>query len=267
MSSLVHALRSELEGLGEVVKKADISSGWFAIYPTAWARRADEAARRGRPGPNLVVYRTASGEPRDHYVVPFAVVQELLVDDTLTHSKIHGSVRWNLTLVDGQLHVSHRPGAIDVSRYHRAPLVLEGRLEPSVSVAAATPKEDAAAVGIVEGIQREVTIIAKSRSQKLRRLALERAGGCCEGCGTDFGVLFGGMGLRVLQVHHKQQLALNSVPVVTSSDDLAVVCANCHAIVHANPKEAMPMDVIRALWATVKALPNTRLQPSAAGRS
>ena len=250
MTSLVHALRSKLEDLGEVVKKANISSGWFAGYPAAWDRRTEEAERRGRSGPNLIVYRTLSGEPRDHYVVPFVVAKELLTEDTLTHSEAHGSVRWNLTLVDGQLHVSHRPGAIDVSLYHGAPLLVEGKQEFRSNIAPGLAADDVTAQGIVEGIEREIKLIARSRSQKLRRLALERAQGLCEACGTDFGTLFGGIGLRVLQVHHKQQLALRSVPAVTNPSDLAVVCANCHAIIHSNPKAALPVAVVRGLWTT-----------------
>jgi hypothetical protein len=252
MASLVHALRQRLEGLGEVVKKADISSGWFAVYPRPWEHRAQEARRRGRPGPNLIVYRTSSGEARDHYVIPFQIASELLTSDTLTHSEVHGSVRWNLTLVDGGLHVSHRSGAIDVRRYHRAPLLVDGAAAAPLDVAPATRTEDAAAQAIVEGIEREVALIARSRSQRLRRLALERANGVCEACGRTFGTLFGGLGLRVLQVHHKHQLALRSVPTVTSPDDLAVVCANCHALIHSNPKAALPMDVVRVLWAATK---------------
>lgn len=241
-----------MEELGEVVKKADVSSGWFAVYPSAWQRRARDAERHGRPGPNLIVYRTASGKPRDHYVVPFAVANELLTDDTLTHSKVHGSVRWNLTLSDGQLHVTHRPGALDVSGYYGVPLLVEGKAEVRGIGVQKGSRGDALAQGIVEGIEREIELIAKSRSQKLRRLALKRAGGLCEACGTDFARMFGGIGLRVLQVHHKEQLALRSVPAVTSPDDLAVVCANCHAMIHSNPKRALPMDVIRELWATSK---------------
>ena len=76
-------------------------------------------------------------------------------------------------------------------------------------------------LGIVEGIQRELNLIAKSRSQRLRRLALQRAKGICEACGTDFASLFGGM-----------------------------VCANCHALIHANPGATLPVDVVRELWTT-----------------
>lgn len=250
MASVVDALRQRLEALGEVVKKADSSTGWFAVYPRRWKHQSLEARRSGRLGPNLIVYRTASGEPRDHYVVPFEVASELLTDDTLTHSSINRAVRWNLTLADGQLHVSHRLGAIDVTGYRGAPLLVEGAASIALAVAPTVRADETVAQGIVEGIEREVKLIARSRSRRLRRLAMERAHGVCEACGNDFGALFGGLGLRVLQVHHEQQLALKAVPAVTSVDDLAVVCANCHGIIHSNPKAALPIDVIRELWAT-----------------
>ena len=263
MPSLVESLRKQLEELGEVVKKADISSGWFAVYPNAWQRRSDAAERRGRSGPNLIVYRTQSTEPRDHFVIPFAVVRDLLTDDTLTHSKVHGSVRWNLTLNEGQLHVSHRPGSVDVSRYHRAPLLVEGGSDaswhplPTIDFASGTTE------GIIEGIERETKIISRSRNARLRRAALKRSNGLCEACGTDFSTLFGGIGLRTLQVHHRQQLALRTVPTVTSPDDLAVVCANCHAMIHADPKAALEVELLRGLWATLRTPPNPAMEPTA----
>jgi predicted HNH restriction endonuclease len=65
-----------------------------------------------------------------------------------------------------------------------------------------------------------MTVIARSRSRKLRQSALRRSKGVCEACGIDFSLLFDGKGLRALQVHHKQQLALQDVPKLTSPDDL-----------------------------------------------
>lgn len=54
--------------------------------------------------------------------------------------------------------------------------------------------------------------------------------------------------MRALQVHHKKQLALQDKPTVTTIHDLAVVCANCHSIIHADPKSAMPLEALQELW-------------------
>ncbi len=54
-----------------------------------------------------------------------------------------------------------------------------------------------------------------------------------------------GLGQRVLQVHHKHQLALLDEPKVNGIDDLAVVCANCHQLIHADMARAMPVEELR----------------------
>lgn len=97
----------------------------------------------------------------------------------------------------------------------------------------------------IEGIARETTIITRSRSESLRRAALERARGICDACGTDYSKLAGGLGKRVLQVHHRRQLALTEEPVTNGLDDLAVVCANCHLMVHADISNALSIEELR----------------------
>jgi hypothetical protein len=47
------------------------------------------------------------------------------------------------------------------------------------------------------------------------------------------------LGVRVLQVHHRKQLAVVDRPRVNRLADLPVVCANCHVLIHADPRRAM----------------------------
>ena len=248
--SVVGKLRKDLERLGEYVVRANISSGWFAVFPGTWKIRSEAAKRDGREGPSLIVYRTNSGNPRDHYRIPYGVVRDLLVESTITQSEVNGSRRWNLTLKNGKLHVTHLPGTKDVSGFHGLPLIVEGNGSSAFSQAR---NEFDDSFAILEGIAREVTVIARSRSRKLRNMALKRSKGVCEACKTDFSALFGGKGLRVLQVHHRRQLALQDAPNLVSPDDLAVVCANCHAIIHADPLEAISVEDLRDQWCREKA--------------
>lgn len=151
--------------------------------------------------------------------------------------------------------VTHQPGTEDVSDYHGIPLSIEGN-------GASASRQDFLAiddsVSILEGIARELTVMARSRSRKLRDLALRRSHGVCEACGTDFSVLLGGKGTHVLQVHHRRQLALQDAPKLTGPDDLAVVCANCHAIIHADLLSAMSVEALRDQWCRERAgAPNT----------
>ena len=80
------------------------------MFLTTWHRRTEEAGHDGREGPNLAVYRSQSDDRRDDYVVPYAVIRDLLVEGTMTNSEVNGTQRWNLTLKNGRLHVSHRNG-------------------------------------------------------------------------------------------------------------------------------------------------------------
>jgi MoxR-like ATPase len=124
MASVVNELKSQLEERGEYVVLANASTGWFAINANTWRIRSEQATRDGRDGPNLIFYRTTSGDPRDHYAVPYPVVRDLLTKDTLK-PQANGYQRWNLTLKNGKLRVSHRSGAVDVSQYHGAPVIVE----------------------------------------------------------------------------------------------------------------------------------------------
>jgi Protein NO VEIN, C-terminal len=143
MRSIAARLKEDLETRGECVIMANATTGWFAVFPTTWDDRTERAKREGREGPNLVVYRTRSEDPRDHYVVPYPVARELLFEDTLTTSTVNGSRRWNLTLKNDRLHVSHRAGSIDVSGYHGARLLVEevGAGDSEEPVAETTPRD------------------------------------------------------------------------------------------------------------------------------
>jgi hypothetical protein len=56
----------------------------------------------------------------------------------------------------------------------------------------------------------------------------------CEvpGCGFDFFLTYGEVGRNFAHVHHKNPLSDRSSPTETKLSDLAIVCANCHAMIH-----------------------------------
>lgn len=250
VASLAESLKAQLEDRGEYVVLANLESGWFAINPNTWEKRVARCKALSRSGPNLVVYRNRSGEERDHHVVPFEVIAPMLSPDSLKLQK-NGTYRWNLTLADDRLHVSHRKGYEPVGKGLAARLIVESMTADDEKdiVSERVGLRTRAYEGIVEGIARESVVLSRSRSSALRREALRRSGGVCEGCGVDFSLVLNGRGLRALQVHHRRQLALRDAPEATSLGDLAVVCANCHAIIHTDPKEAMPVETLREAWA------------------
>jgi putative restriction endonuclease len=57
----------------------------------------------------------------------------------------------------------------------------------------------------------------------------------CEvpGCGFDFALVYGEIGQDYAQVHHLTPLSqVDKAGVTNAVDDLAVVCANCHVMIH-----------------------------------
>lgn len=121
---------------------------------------------------------------------------------------------------------------------------------------------------ILEGLARESRTMRKTRNRGLRNEAMRRARGVCEGCGTDYSKVVDGRGVCVLEVHHRRQLALNAVPVISRLADLAVVCANCHAFIHADAQQALAVRDVRTLLPSgwrVEQKPSGRRAKSARG--
>lgn len=109
------------------------------------------------------------------------------------------------------------------------------------------PPSSPASTAAIEGLTREVRTLARGRNARLREAALKRACGTCEACATDFSRILGGAGVHALQVHHRKQLALSHVPRLTRLEELAVLCSNCHALIHVDRKRAMSVEKLRLL--------------------
>lgn len=92
----------------------------------------------------------------------------------------------------------------------------------------------------VEGALRVALVRHRRREQKLREAKIAQASKSgaghlrCEvpGCGFDFLEAYGEIGRDYAQVHHLKQLSDLESPTRTTLKDLAVVCANCHAMIH-----------------------------------
>jgi len=124
-----------------------------------------------------------------------------------------------------------------------------GTLVTALYAAAGGPRPQPADVRALEGLLREVRAVTRARSGRLRSQALAEAAGVCAVCDTDFSKVLGGRGECVLQVHHRKQLSASKAPRLTRLADLAVVCANCHALIHKDPQEALPVERLRRMLA------------------
>lgn len=54
----------------------------------------------------------------------------------------------------------------------------------------------------------------------------------CEVCGFDFYKVYGEIGKGFIECHHKKPLSDIESEVITSINDLALVCSNCHRMLH-----------------------------------
>jgi len=244
MTSIADGLRQDLEARCEYVVKANASTGWFAVFLATWRHQIEGARRDGREGPNLVVYRTKSDDIRDHYVVLHSVIRDLLVEGTMTSSEVNGSQRWNLTLKNGKLHVSHRGGEVDVSKYHGARLLVEGAAT-GIFEEAAPEKHPVDSPEIVQ-LKRQLEELQSARQpqtpevlQKIQRVLkiYERPssitryvkrtrGSTCQFCG-ELGFVKRN-GKRYSEVHHLFHLSKNPPPNCLAPEYLVVLCATCH---------------------------------------
>jgi predicted HNH restriction endonuclease len=71
--------------------------------------------------------------------------------------------------------------------------------------------------------------------RRKKRATLQATGRLlCEACGFDFAAVYGELGAGFAECHHTQPLG-EAGERVTTLGDLAVVCANCHRMLHRRP--------------------------------
>lgn len=100
-----------------------------------------------------------------------------------------------------------------------------------------------------EGRRRLVSHLRIERNHALvelkKRSVLSATGGLsCEVCSFDFNV-YGALGSGFCEVHHRRPLSEATSEVHTSLSDLAVICSNCHRMVHRGG-ESRPLSRVRA---------------------
>ncbi|WP_186304516.1 HNH endonuclease [Kocuria palustris] len=91
-------------------------------------------------------------------------------------------------------------------------------------------------VTVSEGGVLEKAHLARERDRVMRESkikAVRAAGGeiACEVCGFHFGRFYGARGDGYIEVHHRVPLHVSG-PTATSLADLALLCSNCHRMIH-----------------------------------
>jgi 5-methylcytosine-specific restriction protein A len=104
-----------------------------------------------------------------------------------------------------------------------------------------------------EGNPRLVAHLQRERNQALvkkkKKQIVDSTGRLeCEVCGFDFQSFYGELGEGFCEAHHLQPLSKMDGEVNTTLEDLAIVCSNCHRILHRNN----PMLTISQLRKAIK---------------
>lgn len=76
--------------------------------------------------------------------------------------------------------------------------------------------------------ERDTAIVAKKKDQVFQKEGRL----LCEACEFDFHVKYGELGFKYIECHHRTPLAEFTSTTKTTLTDLALVCSNCHRMLH-----------------------------------
>jgi hypothetical protein len=99
-----------------------------------------------------------------------------------------------------------------------------------------------------EGMRGQRFITYYERNPKLRSEAISIHGYKCMACGFDFEQRYGERGSNYIEVHHLNPISsLEGETRVDPERDLAVVCSNCHSMIHLKKDEVLSLDELRKI--------------------
>lgn len=126
-------------------------------------------------------------------------------------------------------------------------------VDPDIIAAYGLRAEEDADPRALEGELRVRLVRDRFREARLRSAKIARARADdpdnrlrCEvaACRFDFGAVYGALGDGYIQVHHLRPLSIRDEPEYTGLEHLAVVCSNCHAMIHRGGGCRSPDDLI-----------------------
>ena len=101
---------------------------------------------------------------------------------------------------------------------------------------------------VTEGSQRQVVVNLYERDKSIRKkvFAMKHGRVSCEVCGFDFESAYGELGKGFIHVHHKIPLyTIRESYCPDIKNDFALVCPNCHAMLHRNRKDTLTVEELR----------------------
>ncbi len=96
-----------------------------------------------------------------------------------------------------------------------------------------------------EGATREITRELRFRDSRLKKAAILIRGCKCEICGFEFEESYGELGSGYIEIHHLRPLSKAKKSRPTSIEEVALVCANCHRVLHRHGAKPIPLEQLR----------------------
>jgi predicted HNH restriction endonuclease len=126
----------------------------------------------------------------------------------------------------------------DISRLHNVVAAIRLAIEDS-QPGALSGMDEPDIIEAEEGrvLTRLHRIRERSRSlvDQCKKNALKKHGQlACEACGFDFSIKYGNLGAGLIEVHHTKPVHTLVDGDKTKLEDLALLCANCHRVVHSS---------------------------------
>lgn len=90
--------------------------------------------------------------------------------------------------------------------------------------------------------ERDRGLVEKRKAQELKRTGRL----ACEACAFEFGAAYGARGAAYIEAHHTRPLETLEPGARTKVSDLALLCANCHRMVHAK-RPWLSIDELKTL--------------------
>lgn len=102
-------------------------------------------------------------------------------------------------------------------------------------------------VKLTEGKKIQFYTTRYERNPKNRQVCLNYYGYNCMVCGFNFERMYGELGYKFVEIHHKKPLFLQNKEVsIDPINDLVPLCSNCHRMIHRDKTNIITLDELRS---------------------
>ncbi len=119
---------------------------------------------------------------------------------------------------------------------------VEGIFEPDLENEEALFPEGLASYRVHRHLERDGSLPIRAKEKRMR----ETGSLSCDVCGFDFQAMFGRLGFGYIEAHHTKPVSTLNGTETTNISDLALVCSNCHRMLHRGG-DLMQIEALRRL--------------------